>query len=149
MIAGFDFVNTPRDITVLPNQTATVHCQYNCTGVDWDSCGIKPNAIIIIPADNYSTHEVCIQEARAHFHSKRFNITATCIEGSIQQLVQNISTATYDITLQGFNISSLREFIIVCGAARYISLDEGYIRYSGLLHRHTIVKVEEGKVLHT
>ena len=152
MIAGFRFamVNTPRDIRVLPNQTAMVHCQYNCTGIDWDNCSIEPNAIIIIPADNYSAHEICLPQDRDKFRQEGFNITATCVESTvenIQQVVQNVSIATYNITLQGFNTSSLREFIIFCGAARFYSLDEGYIRYSGLLHRRTIVKVEEGRVL--
>ena len=137
----FGFVDTPSVITITPDQTATMHCQLNYSV----SCGtmIQANAIIIISADNYSTHEVCIPEARHDFHTEFEYITATCNYDSIQQYVQNMNTVTYTITLKGFNESSLREFVVVCGASRRNSVTEPFIRYSGLLHRNVIIKVEE------
>ena len=133
-------------ITVTLNQTATVHCQYNCTSVNWDTCGIEANAIIIIPADNYSAHEVCYPSDKDRFNRRNYNITATCNTDSTcsSQYAQNIpSIATYTITLKGFNESSLREFVVVCGASRRNSVTEPFIRYSGLLHRRSIIKVTE------
>ena len=126
----------------MPNQTATVYCQYNCTGIDWDNCGIQANAIVIIPANDYSAHGLCITEDIFQFNRRGYNITASCNSNSTCMTGQpNVQVATYAVTLKGFNESSFNEFVIVCGAARRTSPSEPIRRYSGILQGRTIIKV--------
>ena len=127
----------------MANQTATVHCQYRCNGIDWDNCGIQINAIVIVPADNYSAYGVCISEDIAQFNQQGYNITASCNSNSTCTNQHNVQMATYAITLKGFNESSFHEFVMICGAARRTSIRESFIRYNGILQERTIIKVME------
>ena len=150
MHAGFQ--NLESEITVEPDETATVRCQILCNGFDWSGCGVRPNAIVIVPAKNYSTHEVCDTGASRHNHFNNprqgYNVTATCDLNGIQPetLCSDVNgVLNYSVTLRGFASSNLTEFVVVCGLARNISLNqsEPLVAVNGLNHRLGIIRVRK------
>ena len=142
----FGFVESPGIITAAPDEEVSVSCWINCTSINWSGCGIRPNAIVIVPSNNYMAHEICFTPRRSsqNFHSQQYNVTATCeLGGHGVQLCSNADDITYNVTLRGFSASSLREFVIVCGVARHCSSQrEPSLAVNGLLQRKFVVKVE-------
>ena len=138
-------------ITVTPEQPATVSCHIDCNGLDWSGCGIRPNAIVVVPQANYSTYEVCNvskYDRRNHFDYQGYHVKATCDLNGIESetLCGNVnSVLTYNITLNGFANSILRKFLIVCALSRNLSFtrSEPLLMVNGLRHAVAIIQVRD------
>ena len=138
---------SPRITTVTPDEEVTVSCRIGCAGIDWSGCGVQPSAIVIVPSMNYKAHDICFGSPHDNFNQQGYSVTATCDLGGIQrETCTNASDLIYNVTLMGFNASSLREFVIVCGVARNYN-NSPPLTVNGLLSRKFVIKVAQEQQL--
>ena len=94
-------------------------CKIDCWEINnfpSTGCDIEPNAIVVVPSDNYNAYEICYKASE--FRREDYNIMVDCDVNDIpvDTFCRDMEAIEYNITISLSALStSPKELVVICG----------------------------------